>query len=381
MIALSKKTIVIASASLCGVLAITGLLISLPYIINPREGIDFNPDSLIKGTASTYDISETISTSFGSYDPVLAEYTPKVKPTQIGNNLQNVDFQGLSVTPEMKDYLEQYGFVIVDEGYEDIYELYNEDLELPKFITTDLCLHAYHVLYDLSLRVLEGERFFYDFEIMLQALRDDQIVLNGTVSDPIVHDALNKNIAYLSVMLYLLNSTTNPIPVEIEPLASAELALIDAGERAPSAIFGYDEDYTQYTVRGHYTRSEILSNYFKAMMYAGRIGFLLQGPMGEPEIGIELTRMAILLISSFNTTTYSETVWDFWDRVYEPTVFYVGASDDLTAAEYYQIWQNQGAPEGDALGSEITIEAFIEEAQTYRKPKINSMFIFDAFGH
>ncbi|OLS31696.1 MAG: hypothetical protein HeimAB125_15610 [Candidatus Heimdallarchaeota archaeon AB_125] len=381
MIALSKKTIIIASASLCGVLAITGLLISLPYIINPREGIDFNPDSLIKGTASTYDISETVSTSFGSYTPLQNDYTPKIKPTKIGDNLQNVDFQGLSVTPQMKAFLEQYGFVIVDEGYEDIYEIYNEELELPKFITTDLCLHAYHVLYDLSLRILEGEQFFFDFEIMLQALRDDQMLLNGTVSDPVVHDALKNNIAYLSVMLYLLNSTTNPIPVEVESLTLEELALIDVGERAPSAIFGYDEDYTQYTVRGHYTRNEILGNYFKAMMYAGRIGFLLQGPMGEPEIGIRLTRMALLLISSFNATAYSETVWDFWDRIYEPTVFYVGASDDLTAAEYYQIWQNQGAPEGDALASESTIEEFIEEAKTYRKPLINSMFIFDAFGH
>ena len=129
MIALSKKTIIIASASLCGVLAITGLLISLPYIINPREGIDFNPDSLIKGTASTYDISETVSTSFGSYTPLQNDYTPKIKPTKIGDNLQNVDFQGLSVTPQMKAFLEQYGFVIVDEGYEDIYEIYNEDRE------------------------------------------------------------------------------------------------------------------------------------------------------------------------------------------------------------------------------------------------------------
>jgi len=103
--------------------------------------------------------------------------------------------------------------------------------------------------------------------------------------------------------------------------------------------------------------------------------------MGETEIGIRLTRMALLLISSFNTTTHSETVWDFWDRIYEPTVFYVGASDDLTAGEYYQIWQNQGAPEGNALASESTIEEFIEEAKTYRKPLINSMFIFDAFDH
>ena len=159
----SKKIIVIASTSLCGVLAITGLLISLPYIMNPREKIDFQPDPLVAGTASTYQIKETVSSSFGSYSPLHIDITPNIRPTIISNNLGNVDKQGLEVTPQMKEFLETYGFVIVDEGYEDIYRIY-DGIETPKFITTDLCLHAYHVLYDISLRILEGERFFFDFE-------------------------------------------------------------------------------------------------------------------------------------------------------------------------------------------------------------------------
>ncbi|MHA1516928.1 MAG: hypothetical protein ACTSPF_15495 [Candidatus Heimdallarchaeaceae archaeon] len=74
---------IIASASLCGVLAITGLLISLPYIMNPREKIDFYPDPLLAGTASTYQIKETVSTSFGSYSPLYIDITPNLKPTII----------------------------------------------------------------------------------------------------------------------------------------------------------------------------------------------------------------------------------------------------------------------------------------------------------
>ncbi|MCK4689268.1 MAG: DUF3160 domain-containing protein, partial [Candidatus Marinimicrobia bacterium] len=164
-----------------------------------------------------------------------------------------------------------------------------------------------------------------------------------------------------------------------EDLTNLELANIEDGVLTISAIFGYDEDFTQYKVRGHYTRNEILSNYFKAMMYAGRISFLLQSPTGELAMGVEHTRMALLLISSFNETVTSETVWDLFDKVYEPTVFYVGASDDLTAGEYYQIWLEQGAPEGDELTEEVVIVDFIEKAKTYRKPKINSMFIYDVF--
>jgi len=371
----SKKIKIIISTSLCGVLAITGLLISLPYIMNPRERIDFHPDPLLAGTASTYQIKETVSTSFGSYSPLHIDITPNIKPTIIGNNLGNVDKQGLEVTPQMKEFLETYGFVIVDEGYEDIYHIY-DGKETPKFITTDLCLHAYHVLYDISLRILEGERFFFDFETMLLALRDAQIALNSTVSEISVQEALNKNIAYLSVMLNLLNET-NTIPVEVEALTITELNLMNDSVREYSAIFGYEEDYTQYKVRGHYTRNEILENYFKAMMYAGRMSFLTQSPRGDPEMGINHTRMALLLISSFNETISTSNVWEYWDRIYEPTVFYVGASDDLTAEEYYRIWQNNGAPSGDALSERSLIETIIEEIQSYRKPRINSMFVYD----
>ncbi|MCE7742324.1 MAG: DUF3160 domain-containing protein [Candidatus Heimdallarchaeota archaeon] len=376
---LRNKKLMIISSSIIVVIIATNLAIFLPQLTGPNYNSDWDPDPLLEGTASTFDVKNTVSTSFGSYVPADLDYNPSIIPTEIAAGLSNVNLQGLQISSEIKEMLATYGFAMVDEGYEDIYDIY-ADLETPKFITTDLCLHAYHVLYDISLRVLEGERFFYDFETMLTTLRDAQISLNGTVSEPIVHDAINRNVAYLSVMLYLINET-NTIPAAVESLTQAELDLINSTERAYSAIFGYEEDYTQYIVRGHYTRNEILANYFRAMMYAGRMGFLLQSPFGDPAMGIDHTRMAILMLSSFNTSISSDTVWDYWDRIYEPTVFYVGSADDLTPAEYYQIWQDLGGIEGDGLAAESYIEDFIEEAKTYRKPLINSMFVFETEDH
>ena len=371
-----NRKVALISSSIVVIIIATNLAIFLPQINNYP---DWDPNSLLVGTASTFNVEHIVSTSFGSYVPPDLDYTPSIKPTAIAKGLTNVNLQGLNPSVDIKKLLETYGFALVDNGEEDIYELY-DDRESPKFITTDLCLHAYHVLYDISLRVLEGERFFYDFETMLGALRDNQIALNSTITEPTVHEALNKNIAYLSVMLNLINKT-NTLPSEVETMAQAELDLINATNRDYSAIFGYEEDYTQYIVRGHYTRNEILANYFRAMMYAGRMGFLLQSPTGDPEMGIEHTRMAILLLSSFNTSIVSDTVWDYWDRIYEPTVFYVGSADDLTPAEYYQIWQDLGGVEGDGLASVSYIEDIIEEAKSYRKPLINSMFIFDTESH
>ncbi|MFW9904301.1 MAG: DUF3160 domain-containing protein, partial [Candidatus Thorarchaeota archaeon] len=337
-------------------------------------------DSLIDGTASTYKIRSSLQTEFGIYTPINLSYNPQIVPTQIQSDLANVDMQGLSIQSGIKRELEKYGFALVDEGYEDIYEIYPRLEPTPKFITTDLCLHAYHVLYDISLRILEGTYFSNDFEILLQTLQEDQITLSGTVTEISVQEAISKNIAYLTVMLYLIDNTTE-VPQNVESLVTSELSKIEVGERSESAICGYDEDYSQYKVRGHYTRNILLANYFKAMMYAGRMGFLLQSPTDEIEMGINHTRMVMLLLSSFNETIGSETVWDYWDRVYQPTAFFVGASDDLTPTEYYEIWKKNDYPEGDLLANDELILDIIDDAKTYRKPKINSMFVSEAFDH
>ncbi len=374
---MKKKLILISSAIIISIAIITNMVIFLPNLWDNNS--DWEGESLISDTAATHLIITPIETSFSTYTPLTQDYTPSIKPTEIKEGLTNVDKQGLSLSPEIEELLANYGFALIDEGYDDIYDLYDSDDEIPKFITTDLCLHAFHVLYDVSLRILEGERFFDDFESMLIALRDSQIALNSTVTESVVHDAITKNIAYLSVMLFLLNET-NVIPVEVEELTLTELDKINSLEFSNSAIFGYEEDYSQYKVRGHYTRNDILGNYFKAVIYAGRMGFQFQSPSGEPEMGIEHTRMALLLISSFNTTIgESETVWDYFDRIYEPTVFYVGASDDLTAEEMYTIWQNNSAPAGNELANTLLIESIIDDAKNYRRPKINSMIIMDNF--
>jgi len=379
MVMITKKMVFWGVGIVMTIAIAVNLVIFVPYLFKSPE-LNWDYEDLIQGTASTHNIVNPVHTSFGTYNALSLEYSPSINPTKISVNLANVDLQGVQLTSEIKNLLEIHGFALVDVGCKNIYDIYDTDYENPKFITTDICFHAYHVLYDISLRVLEGEKFFYDFEQMLLTLRNSQISLNETVTEAIVHDALNKNIAYLSVMLYLLNNT-NTIPTEVEDLTNLELVNIENGVPTVSAIFGYNEDFTQYKVRGHYTRNEILSNYFKAMMYAGRISFLLQSPTGDLSMGVEHTRMALLLISSFNETITTETVWDLFNKVYEPTVFYVGASDDLTSSEYYQIWQENGAPEGDELAEETIVIDFIEKAKTYRKPQINSMFIYDAFEH
>ncbi|MHA2302545.1 MAG: DUF3160 domain-containing protein, partial [Candidatus Thorarchaeota archaeon] len=141
---------------------------------------------------------------------------------------------------------------------------------------------------------------------------------------------------------------------------------------------GYREDFTQFVPRGHYTRSETLERYFLAMMWYGRVSLRLQPNLPElpNEKGMDNTAQAILislaLMDEISTMPAGITGYDLWDAIYEPTVFFVGAADDLLPTEYLELVQTM-------YGSEITIpdldddallEDFIDAALEFREPAI-----------
>jgi hypothetical protein len=120
----------------------------------------------------------------------------------------------------------------------------------------------------------------------------------------------------------------------------------------PSAIFNsntncickysccYCEDYSQYVPRGHYTRSEQLKRYFKAMMWYGRMAFLLKGCNGDDalisERDAKLSTIQAALISSElpDVNVDIKSAQEILTRIYSVTAFFVGTADDLTPYEY-----------------------------------------------
>ncbi|NHJ05835.1 MAG: DUF3160 domain-containing protein [Candidatus Heimdallarchaeota archaeon] len=360
---------------------LTGLIIGITIIVIgsilagvliPRNELyttNWEGEPLIANSAATYTIQEDITNSFATYKPTITEVSPSIKQKSIAKGLTNVDFQRLEISNKIKQQLEQTGFAITESTKKDIFDIYG-GIDKPLFITTDVCLHAFHLYFDASLRLIEYTNFYNLFEEMLDSLREDQLELNETISDAKINEVLNRNIAYLTIMQYLLDNETI-IPAAVEEMVNEELTNINNLKTGTSSIFGYPEFFDLYEVRGHYTRNERLSNFFKAFMYASRMGFKLQGDASDSISAINQTRMALLLISSFNST-----IWDYWKKIYEPTTFYVGISDDLTPEEYYQIWKELGEPPADSLDNDTLIEQFIDEAKNYRKPKINSMFIY-----
>ncbi len=332
---------------------------------------------------------ETKKTNFAKYYSLASLNIPlRVSQYNLPLNLERVSnynnfSEKISLSSRSKQLLEKNGFAVFAIPFspkeEDITQPYKrlKELDVPIFITSDSLLHLYHIQFDETLRQIE-EREFYDeiWQISKTLLEDSQKNYQKATGD--LKEALKRNIAYLSVGLSLLKPREDQLcsPSEIcqDPgIASAyfsreelskykfdipklvkkevekELELIERHRGfSNSPIFIYREDYSQYVPRGHYTRSERLKNYFKAMMWYGRMSMLLKGT-DQVEPGEDCadfppckalislydakiqTIQACLISSEF---AKDRKLKDNWERIYSVTAFYVGFSDDLGPYEY-----------------------------------------------
>ncbi|HII81646.1 MAG TPA: DUF3160 domain-containing protein [Methanosarcina sp.] len=266
--------------------------------------------------------------------------------------------------------LESNGFVVIENPYnsaeEDITSMYVtlKEEEIPVFITTDSLLHLYHIQFDETLRQIE-EKEFYDalWETDLAMLNASVEEYNSASGEE--KEAARRNAAYFAVAMSLLQPKPSQvqaaedsydfvdealfpagsaekyqfeIPSFVKENVEAELALIEAQEGfATSPIFLYEEDYSQYVPRGHYTRSEKLQNYFKAFMWHGRMSMLLKGELIKSEDPEKEARIQTIQASLIASQLEKEPeLLKNWDRIYGVTAFYVGFSDDLGPYEYME---------------------------------------------
>ncbi len=339
------------------------------------------------------------------FEADVPTYSLPLKASEIAN--YNDFIQKIPLTNESRDLLYKNGFVVIENsaienlpgaGKTRVNDTYRDlkVADVPIFITSDSLLHLYHIQFDETLKRAESEEFYDELwkldKALLEASIEDYDSASGREKE-----AARRNVAYFAVALRLLEPESYQIGQSREDLGEiilfdsqeakqysievpsfvktdveAELRLIEAQEGGISPIFKYKEDYSQYTPRGHYTSSEKLKNYFKAMMWHGRISMLLRSDVvtaedSEKEVKIQIIQ-ALLISDHFDR---DKDLRDGWDRIYDVTAFYVGFSDDLGPYEYAEaldtVFGNDR--EGVSFDNE-SLTALITELERYESPKI-----------
>jgi hypothetical protein len=314
-----------------------------------------------KSTDPKYAIASDYSSKEQTIEAQPPQYSLPLDDASIVN-LQTID-SVLSLTNAQKALLQQNGFVVrpylVSE--DDITAPYKtlQEQHIPLFITSDTLLHLYHIQFDQILKGIEEREFFDKILDMSKSLYDqsqeDYLTYTGELQE-----AARRNVGFFTVALSLLQTPTEgyngsenirtvdfTIPPYVASNVTAELANIEASDGYhQSPLFKYFEDYSQYKPRGHYTQSEKLKRYFKAMMWYGRISFLLKG--GEPacpscdylistyDAQVQTIQASFIATALPALRLSNETLLDVWTRLYAVTSFFVGTADDLTPYEYLE---------------------------------------------
>lgn len=325
-----------------------------------------------------------------------SERKNKTSPESI-QYLDSIDIR-YSLTPYEKDLLKDNHFMVTERlshrsfanAFVDIYSS-----DLPLFLSTDFFLHALHISYDVMLRDLEAGVLEPNLLILLHSMREqinDLYVKHSKNSEIIL--AIEDVDLYLSIAISLLeNNSTRPLydqsgkySILMDAINNQEPSVLEMG------LFSEHHrkiDISQFKPRGHYSeefwwdgQQRDLENYFKAMMWLGRIDFMLTAPPvapGEAEWTDEdLQRMATgaMILNQTLEASQNKELFELHEKIIS---FFVGPDDNLTPAELHEITKDLSIFPED-LSDPGTWEAFkqkINESDDYGQKIMSNFFIVD----
>ena len=265
---------------------------------------------------------------------VLQPYTAKADLSNVANAALFGKF-----TPEQKSLLSKNAFFVSPTDEQQLFYVYeqNDYLNIPSFVTSDSVLQVYHIFFDFTLRRVESDKLYGVLQTLSDGMQKESDKAASQVTDAEWKKAAAADQVYFAVPNTILGAKPKLGSPDQERILKAEIDLINKAEgRTNSALFPYKPDYSQFIPRGHYTRSDKLKAYFKAMMWYGYMPFATQWPEGAPDW--PRIRQALLISLMLHRATIDgKPAIDTWERIYEPTAFYVGSADDLTPRQYMAI--------------------------------------------
>ncbi len=385
-----NKIITVVIISIIGVGGFAGVLV----------GLSFSGNS----TNETPSISPLTHVESGSLFPrPFAEYydyenqinfsAPQYELEENLSNVMNLDkYVGDPYwTPEVQEQIQDHYFAAIPDTISQFSEVYGSNSldAYPSFVTADSLLHAYHVIYDTILQRCEENNFTSNIIDVTNHMIEVTEAQSELLSTSRWQQAALRNLAFFSVAMKILDEEWSA-PGSVSILVDEVLDLMANAEGFNSSWFmGQKEDFSQYTPRGHYTRSDNLKKYFKVMMWFGRIGFRLYPcddwilPEENEERGRNETAQAILLTLALmdSSSVFPERgiANQTWANIYDTSSFFVGVSDDLTPYEYMKMIESIYGrnPAMGILENETSLHVVRTKTSTCRTPEILSSYLMD----
>lgn len=274
------------------------------------------------------------------------------------------------LTSDERQLLRRHGFVVSERLQRETFgsaltEIFHQDL--PVFVSTDAILHAVHMSYDVILKQSEIVLLIPQLDSLLSGLHAQMPLLweryGGT---PEMLVSLRDVDLYLSVARSLLREPVLPYAPENLPAMNDLLGLISAESPALVRLFSSSfrsVDFSQFTVRGHYTQNEVLSRYFRSMIWLGRTELMLSSPSVDGN-GAQTTEDvrrqtidALLILEAIEEGDLAGRL----SAIDEVIRRFVGESDNVTVAQLADVRASADIDQASALLDSMAFARFQSE--------------------
>jgi hypothetical protein len=354
---------------------------------NKKEGIVFGAD--LFGITNT-NMENRINSLLYIYSGRFENFYPAAGYDEIAAGIQkDMEKNGLAFQEvRMGEY---YLSARLPDDMISLYSAINKKVT-PVFITTDLAAHANHLVFDRALQYLEENHFFAP----LVALTNEYVKAIEQKKGQVPEDVYAVSLQYLQVAQGLLALAPRKVEVkndwtsEIEyqnvnaaqvlraypPQVIEEIQKINDAYGPGTSFLNTLEDYSQYKVRGHYTKNGILEAYFRTLMWFGRINFNLGGDNESARESASRLAPAALFITDI--TENSPELKQLWESLFDPITELIGASDDISFYELVPLWNKiKGAGFTQWYSDPEKVKAFISsEYKNLRPPVISGNSLF-----
>ncbi len=279
-----------------------------------------------------------------------------------------VDLDGLKITglqPKLIHTLGNNLFVVVENTpYSTMADVYRDNRLKGKsnFVTADCIVNAYFALHNAILAAVIKERLCPGLASMLSAMLKVAARDYRNTEDAEVKEEIQKNIAYISVALRLLEpGLTLPNLGGATKLADTELQNINSGHICQSVIFGGKEDFALYKPLGWYNNEPALRNFYRCRQWLSRMSLPLTDldvEKSDSEHSTNKFRQSVLLFRTLDKATIGgEPAMNTWQNFYRVWLL-LGAEENkkehpLLPADYKKVFRSSAQTPSNNSSNEL----------------------------
>ncbi|HKA23782.1 MAG TPA: DUF3160 domain-containing protein, partial [Candidatus Eisenbacteria bacterium] len=259
--------------------------------------------------------------------------------------------------------LRRNGFAVGAETHNEMYEFLDPAYPC---VTTDLCLHAFHLVAKAALGELDSLVIAPKLASFCGQMRDACLETSRKSRDSATRGAAAHDVLYFAVAQALLegnNQGLDGLPVMSKGIVQAELLQIRAHTSAgPSLMPDGTEDFTKYTPRDRFSGDPSSEGYFQAIVWLGRIL--------EPVKKDESLRRALVMAGELRRRPALAAHWQEIDRLLRSLY---GPPDDIRLGDLARVLDQLEIPaSADAPMNAATLARIRGALARFSPPRIRT---------